>query len=192
MTKRALEVRQAHRLLSPGPVTLLSSQYRGQPNIMTVAWAAPVSLDPPLVGVAIQPTRLTHEFVSKSEQFALNVPRIDLLGPVHQCGMISGRDGDKFEAAGLTPAVAVEIDPPLVEECVGHLECGVVERIRLGDHDFFIGQVLALSAEEVAFDDAWRADEEGGQTLHHLGGNLYASLAKGYRAQIGADTPADR
>ena len=40
MVKRELELRLAHRLLSPGPVTLLTSQYRGQPNIMAVAWAA--------------------------------------------------------------------------------------------------------------------------------------------------------
>ncbi len=182
MAKRTLDVRQAHRLLSPGPVTLLSSQYRGQPNLMAVAWAAPVSLDPPLVGVAIQPTRLTHEFVAKSDQFALSVPHIEIIAAVHRCGLVSGRDGDKFEATGLTPALAAEIDPPLVEECLGHLECGVVERVRLGDHDFFIGQVLALAVEEEAFDDAWKADEEGGRTLHHLGANLYASLAKGYRA----------
>lgn len=182
MVKRALEVRLAHRLLSPGPVTLLSSQYRGQPNVMTVAWAAPVSVEPPLVGVAIHPTRLTHEFVSKSEQFALNVPHIEMIGAVHQCGLTSGRDGDKFEVAGLTPAVATEVDPPLVEECIGHLECGVIERIRLGDHDFFIGQVLALTADEEAFEETWLADEEGGRTLHHLGGNVYASLAKSYRA----------
>jgi flavin reductase (DIM6/NTAB) family NADH-FMN oxidoreductase RutF len=182
MAKRALDIRQAHRLLSPGPVMLLTSQYRGQPNLMAVSWAVPVSLDPPLVGVPIRPDRLSHEFVSKSEQFALNVPHLELIGAVHRCGLLSGRDGDKFVAAGLTPEPAAEIEPPLVLECIGHLECGVVERIRLGDHDLFVGQVLAVSAHEEAFDTTWRLDEEGGRTLHHLGENLYAALAKGYRA----------
>jgi flavin reductase (DIM6/NTAB) family NADH-FMN oxidoreductase RutF len=182
MTKRALDLRQAHRLLSPGPVTLLSSQYRGQPNLMAVAWAAPISLDPPLVGVAIHPTRLTHEFVSKSEQFALNVPHLEIITATHRCGMFSGRDSDKFVAAGLTMEPATEIEPPLVSECVGHLECGVIERVRLGDHDFFVGQVLALSAEEEAFDGFWKTDEEGGHILHHLGADRYAALAKSYRA----------
>ena len=111
MTKRALDFAgQAHRLLSPGPVTLLSSQYRGQPNLMAVAWAAPISLDPPLVGDAIDPSRLTHEFVSKSEQFALNVPHLEIITATHRCGMLSGRDGDKFVVAGLTMEPATEID----------------------------------------------------------------------------------
>ena len=182
MAKRPLDLRQAHRLLAPGPVTLLTSQYRGQANLMTASLVTPVSLDPPLVGMAIHPARLSHELVSKSEQFALNLPHIEQVAAVHQCGMLSGRDGDKFVAVGLTPEPATEVEPPLVAECIGHLECGVIERVRLGDHDFFIGQVLAVSADEEAFDTGWRVGEEGGQLLHHLGENLYAALSKGYRA----------
>ena len=182
MTKLELELRQAHRLLAPGPVTLLTSQYRGQANLMTASLVTAVSLDPPLVGVAIHPARLSHEFVSKSEQFALNLPHIEQVAAVHQCGLLSGRDGDKFVTVGLTPEPATEVDPPLVAECIAHLECGVVERVRRGDHDFFVGQVLAASADEEAFDAGWKVGEEGGQLLHHLGENLYAALSKAYRA----------
>jgi flavin reductase (DIM6/NTAB) family NADH-FMN oxidoreductase RutF len=182
MPKQALDVRQAHRLLSPGPVTLLTSLYRGQPNVMTAGLVTTVALDPPLVGVAIHPTRLTHEFVSKSDQFALNLPPIDLIAAVQQAGLVSGRDGDKFVALGLTPADAAEVDAPLVAECLGHLECGVVERVRLGDHDLFVGQILAAAADDAAFDTTWKAGEEGAPLLHHLGENLYAALGKGYRA----------
>jgi flavin reductase (DIM6/NTAB) family NADH-FMN oxidoreductase RutF len=183
MAKQALDLRMATRLLSPGPVTLLTTQYRGQPNVMAVAWAAPVSLDPPLIGVAIYPGRLTHEFLLKSEQFVLNVPSLEIITATHQCGIISGRAGDKFAATGLTPELATEVDPPLIAECLAHLECGVVERVRLGDHDLFVGQPLALAADEAAFDGFWQTDgEEGSQILHHLGADRYAALAKTYRA----------
>jgi len=183
MAKVALDLRMATRLLSPGPVSLLTTQYHGQPNVMTVAWAAPVSLDPPLIGVAIYPGRLTHEFLLKSEQFVLNVPPLEIITATHQCGIISGRDGDKFAATGLSLELAAEVDPPLIAECLAHLECGVVERIRLGDHDLFVGQPLALSADETTFDGFWHTDgEEGSQILHHLGADRYAALAKSYRA----------
>lgn len=183
MPKQALDLRQAHRLLSPGPVTLLTSQYRGQPNVMTVAWAAPVSLDPSLIGVAIHPGRLTHEFVAKSEQFVLNVPHLEIITATHRCGILSGRDGDKFATAGLTMELATEVDPPLIAECIAHIECGVVERVRLGDHDFFVGQPLAISADDEAFDGFWKTDEEAGHILHHLGADRYAALAKSYRVR---------
>jgi flavin reductase (DIM6/NTAB) family NADH-FMN oxidoreductase RutF len=182
MSKSAIDLRQAHRLLSPGPVALLTSQYRGQPNVMTVAWTAPISLDPPLLGVAIHPSRLTHEFVAKSEQFVLNIPHLEIITATHRCGMISGRDGDKFAAAGLTMEVSIEVDPPRVAECLAHIECAIVERVRLGDHDFFIGQPLAISADDEAFDGFWKTEEEAGHILHHLGADRYAALAKSYQA----------
>jgi flavin reductase (DIM6/NTAB) family NADH-FMN oxidoreductase RutF len=183
MAKIALDLRMATRLLSPGPVSLLTTQYRGQPNVMTVAWAAPVSLAPPLVGVAIYPGRLTHEFLLKSEQFVLNVPPLEIITATHQCGILTGRDGDKFAATGLTMELATTVDPPLIAECLAHLECVVVERVRLGDHDLFVGEPQALLAEETAFNGFWQTEgEEGSQILHHLGADRYAALAKTYRA----------
>src|SRR5215210_3880238 len=100
-------------MLAPGPVALVSTIYRDQPNLMTAAWLLPLSLDPVLIGVAIQPARLTHEFASKSDAFALNIPNADLISAVHLCGMVSGRESDKFEAAGLTSLEAAQIEAPL-------------------------------------------------------------------------------
>ncbi len=126
--KRELALRDALRLLAPGPVGLVSTMYRDQPNVMTAAWMLPLSLDPVRIGVAVHPTRLTHEFISKTEWFAINIPNVDLITPVHTCGLRSGRDGDKFAATGLTPTEAREIEAPLIAECVAHIECGVAER----------------------------------------------------------------
>jgi flavin reductase (DIM6/NTAB) family NADH-FMN oxidoreductase RutF len=169
-------------MLAPGPVTLISTMYRNQPNIMTAGWLLPLSLEPTFVGVAVEPTRLTHEFITKTEQFAINIPTVDLLSAVHLCGMTSGREGDKFEAAGLMPTEASEIETPLVDECVGHIECGVIDRVTFGDHDLFIGRVLAVSAVDEAFNQTWQVDIDAGQLLHHLGGDRYAGLSKAYRA----------
>jgi flavin reductase (DIM6/NTAB) family NADH-FMN oxidoreductase RutF len=184
--KRQLALRDALRLLSPGPVALVSTMYRDQPNVMTAAWLLPLSLDPVRIGVAVHPTRLTHEFISKTEWFALNIPNVDLITPVHTCGMRSGRDGDKFAATGLTPTEAQEIEAPLIAECVAHIECGVAERLTLGDHDLFVGSVMAVSALDEAFDGFWDVGVDAGQLLHHLGADRYAGLARTYRV-----TPPD-
>ncbi len=183
--KLALDVRDAMRMIAPGAVSLVTSTYHDQPNIMTAGWTTSLSLAPTYIGVAIQPGRLTHEFVTKSEQFALNFPNIDLLAAVHRCGMISGRDEDKFVTARLTPEEASEIEAPLLSECVGHIECGVIDRITFGDHDLFVGRVLAVSASDEAFNNGvWNVDTDAGQLLHHLGGDRYASLSKPYRATL--------
>ncbi len=180
--KRPLDLAQAARLLEPGPLALVTSLFRSQHNVMTAAWLVPLGFDPPRVGVAIHPSRLTHEFVSRSEQFGLSIPTLDLLNAVHRCGLESGRDRDKFVSAGLTPMDAVEIEAPLVEECVAHIECGVVERLRLSDHDLFVGEVLAVSAAEELFTDRWQVEEA--DLVHHVAGDEYAGLSKPYRARL--------
>lgn len=174
----------AIRLLEPGPLALLTSRYRSTDNVMTAAWMTPLSMSPPLVGVCIHPSRLTHELVSKSEYFALNIPLIDLLAGVHRCGVESGRDGDKFVRAGLTPIDAHALDVPLIDECVAHIECGVIGRSQFGDHDLFVGQPLAVSADDEAFNERWQVDIDAGRILHHLRADYYAGLSHSYRARI--------
>jgi flavin reductase (DIM6/NTAB) family NADH-FMN oxidoreductase RutF len=94
--------------------------------------------------------------------------------------MSSGRDGDKFAATGLTPTEAREIEAPLIAECVAHIECGVAERVTLGDHDLFVGSVLAVSALDEAFDGFWDVTTDAGRLLHHLGADRYAGLERPY------------
>jgi flavin reductase (DIM6/NTAB) family NADH-FMN oxidoreductase RutF len=175
------EPRDALRLLVPGPLSLLTTMYHDQPNVMTAGWLLPVSFDPVLIGVAIHPGRLTHEFATKSEVFALNIPNIDLVAAVHACGMTSGRDTDKWTAAGLTPAEAVEVEAPLVTECVAHIECGLLDRRMWGDHDLFVGRVLHVQADDEAFAGFWNIESDPGRILHHLGADRYAGLGKPYR-----------
>lgn len=179
------ETSTAVRLLQPGPLALLTSQFRADSNVMTVAWTMPVSLDPPLVAVAIHPDRLSHEYVSRSEFFALNIPNMDLLAAIHRCGLESGRDGDKFQSSGLTPVDAQELDLPLIDECVAHIECGVVDRARFGDHDLFIGEPLAVMALDEAFDERWLVDTDAGRIVHHLRADYYAGVSRSYRANLG-------
>jgi flavin reductase (DIM6/NTAB) family NADH-FMN oxidoreductase RutF len=182
--KIILDNTAAVRLLQPSPLALLTSQFRADVNVMTVAWIMPVSLSPPLIAVAIHPDRLSHEYVSRSEFFALNIPNMDLLTALHRCGVESGRQGDKFQSAGLTPIDAMELELPLIDECVAHVECGVVERARFGDHDLFIGQPLVVAAQEEAFNERWLVDTDAGKIVHHLRADYYAGVSRSYRARL--------
>lgn len=174
-------------MIAPGPVGLITTMYHNHPNIMTAAWLQPISLNPTLIGVAVQPSRLTHEFMTKTEVFALNIPNTDLISAVHYCGMKSGREGDKFESARVTPADALEIEAPLVQECVGHIECEVADRVTIGDHDLFIGRVIAVSVDPEAFKTIWDVSTDAGHLLHHLGADRYGGLARSYQATMPKD-----
>lgn len=174
--KKDIPFWQAYRLLQPGTVALVTTRYLDKVNVMPASWVAPVSYHPPLIGVAVAPDNLTHDLIRRSEVFALNIPGRPLAEQVDRAGCISGRDvDDKLAELGLTEAEADEIDVPLIEECLAHVECGVVQSISLGDHVWFVGQVLAAQADDKAFDETWLVGEdEETRPLLHLGGPVYA------------------
>jgi flavin reductase (DIM6/NTAB) family NADH-FMN oxidoreductase RutF len=188
--KEPRELRLAARLLEPGPVVLVTAQHRSQPNAMTVAWVMPLSLDPPRVALAIHPSRFTHELIGKSEYFALNLLTIEYLPAIHLCGTVSGRDLDKFARTELHPVDALEIDVPVIEEAVAHIECGLVGRLSLGDHDLFVGDVLAVAADDELFGERWLQLEEA-PLPHHVGGEWYAAAARLYRARLPGEEGAE-
>lgn len=173
MPKESVPLDKAHRLITNGPVTLITSAYKDRIGIMPASWVIPVSLKPLLVAVAINPKAFTHEMIEKSGEFAINIPTGDLARAVKQAGSISSRDLDKFKAIGLHPLPGLKISSPLVEECVGHLECSVVARHNPGDHTIFIAEVVAAQVEAGAFEGVWLVEKEEAKILHHLGGSTY-------------------
>jgi len=168
--KVEVPLEEAYRLINPGCVVLVTSAYRDRANVMTLAWQSPLSRRPPLVGISVAQTHFTAELITASEEFALNIPGAGLFKQVQRCGKVSGREKDKFKEAGLTPAGAKKIRAPLIAECLGHLECGVVDRHKTGDHFFFVGEVLTASAESDFFSERWH---EAAELIHHLGGKWF-------------------
>ncbi len=173
--KKEVSLKQFHRIINHGSVMLVTSQIEGGvPNIMAVAWTMPINLVPPLVGISIARSHYSHQLISERGEFVLNVPSSSIVSKVMVCGKISGREANKFEKAELTPVSSEKILPPRIQECIGHLECRVEQRVEVGDHVLFIGQVLKAWAEENLFDGVWQVDREGGEGLHHLGGEWFA------------------
>lgn len=176
--KQKVPLRWAHRLLAGQPICLLTTRYKGQVNVMTVGWLTPIGLEPPLIAIAIHPSRYTHDMLQRSGELVLNVPGRPLAEAVLKCGAVSGADGDKLEEAGLTAESAQRVEVPWIDECLAHLECAVVDVIKPGDHSLFIVQVVGAWAEEEAFQDTWRIPEgnEALLPLHHLGGESFALI----------------
>ncbi len=175
--KVPLDLSRATRLLQPGCVAIVTAKYKGKANGMTAAWVMPVSNDPPMVALAVFPARYTHDLIQKSGEFALNIPARPLAEKVKKLGELSGEDVDKFVQTKLTLYEGKQIGALLIAECIGHLECAVVNAVRAGNHTLFIAEIVAAAAEDTAFDgERWTLADEEVKPLHHLGGNVYAML----------------
>jgi len=159
-------------LLYPCPVVLVTcADETGRPNIITLAWVGVVCSDPPMLGVAIRPSRYSYGLIERTGEFVVNIPTRDIVGQTDFCGEVSGRDVDKFSKSGLTPEASSKVTPPLIKECPVSLECKVKDKIRLGSHDLFIGEVVSLHADENLLDSGGNIDfsKTGAMTYMHVG-----------------------
>jgi len=179
----------ARRLLGGSPVVLVTTAWRGNHNVMPAAFVTPLSIDPPLVGIAVHPARHTHDMIKYSEEFALNIPTQELLHHVQYLGSVSGAELGKFELTKLPTFRARRTEVPLLEGCVGWIECGVRDAYTVGDHTLFVGAVVAVQVEKDAFDETWLLNDPETKPLHYLGINRYAVLGTTLEARIPA--PAD-
>ncbi len=175
---------EARRLLGGGPVVLVTTRWRAASNVMPAAFVTPLSFDPPLVGLAVHPSRHTHDMIKYSEEFALNIPSRELLHHCQYVGSVSGRDADKFELTKLPTVRARRIEAPLLEGCLGYIECGVADAYTVGDHTLFVGKVVAAQVEKDAFDETWLLDDVDLKPLHYLGLNFYALLGDRLEARV--------
>src|SRR5690606_22787645 len=123
--RRNLDELDARRLLTGGPVMLVSSSYKGRHNVFPVAYSMVLSIVPPLVGIAVHPSRYSADVIKKTDEFALNIPGRDLLHHVQYLGSLSGADFDKLELTNLPNFRARLLDTVLLEGCVGWVECSL-------------------------------------------------------------------
>ncbi len=150
---------KASTYLCPVPAALVSCQDKGgRPNIITIAWTGVVCSDPPMLSISIRPSRYSHGIIKEAGEFVVNIPSADIIRKVDLCGIISGRDSDKFEKAGLTPLPASHISAPLIKECPINMECRLAEIVPLGVHDMFLGEIVATHINEDCVDDSGKVN----------------------------------
>jgi flavin reductase (DIM6/NTAB) family NADH-FMN oxidoreductase RutF len=154
-TQMAKTRKKPSTYLYPVPVVLVTCGVE-KPNVITLAWVGTVCSDPPMVAIAVRPARHSHQLIEETGEFVVNIPGQDLLEVTDHCGQVSGRDVDKFTEFGLTPEPAAEVKVPLIAECHVNIECRVAQKLELGAHDLFLGEVVAVHVEEGVLDEHGR------------------------------------
>lgn len=133
-------------MLAPVPAVLVScggtKEYR--PNIITLGWAGTICSEPPMVSISIRPQRYSHEIISHTREFVLNVTTAELARATDWCGVKSGRDVDKFAETRLTPMPSECVAAPGILESPVNMECKVKKIIQLGSHDMFLAEIVAV------------------------------------------------
>lgn len=127
------------------PLVAVTAAWDGKFNgqIAVSAHGASIVPDRPRVLIQLYKTNLTHDLVRQSGAFALNLLRDDQLDLAYRLGFVSGRVTEKLIAL---PYIIGESGSPLLQDCLGWLDCRVVNQMDGGDMTCFLADVIGGSA----------------------------------------------
>lgn len=141
-------------MLYPVPAVMVSvADKKGNSNIITVAWTGTVCTNPPMLSISVRPERYSYHMIQETGEFVVNLTTEKLAYATDYCGVKSGRDTDKWKAAGLTREMASQVLAPLIKECPVNLECRVKRVDELGSHHMFLAEVVAVHVDEAYMDE---------------------------------------
>ncbi len=136
-------------MIYPLPAVMVScGETPEEYNIITIGWVGTICSEPPMCYISVRKSRLSHEIISKTKSFVINLTTKELAKATDWCGVKSGRDFDKFKEMDLTPIKASVVNAPMIMESPLNIECEVVEIKELGSHDMFIAKVVNINADD--------------------------------------------
>lgn len=143
----------AKTLAQPAPLWIVGSyDAAGKPNAMAAAWCGICCSKPPCVAVSLREERYTYASVCARRAFTISIPSVKHAAQADYLGIASGREVDKFAAAGLTAVRSDLVDAPYVGEFPLILECTLVQTVPLGMHVQFIGEIVDVKVEQNVLD----------------------------------------
>jgi flavin reductase (DIM6/NTAB) family NADH-FMN oxidoreductase RutF len=125
----------------PAPVSVVTVTAGGRSAGLTLNSLISLSLEPPLVGIAVARQAAVHELLREAGAFALSLLAAEQehlaqhfargVPPIGLWNGIATRDG--------------ELGAPLLEGALGWIECRLSAEHPTGDHTFFVGAVASAT-----------------------------------------------
>ncbi len=121
-------------------VTVITTTVDGKPYGTTASAVTSLSLEPPMVLIAMNQSSETGQAIATQGTFAINI-----LGEDHgEIAVQFARKGaEKFEGVELTEGTEAG---PLLTDALAHVECRVTEQVVAGTHVVFIAEALVATA----------------------------------------------
>ena len=123
----------------PAPVGVVTVSAGGQSAGLTVDSFVSLSLEPPLVGIALRRHAALHELLREAGAFALSI-------------LAAGQEHLAQHFARGVPPIGLwtgietrdgELGAPLIEGALGWVECRLASEHPAGDHTLFVGEVVS-------------------------------------------------
>ena len=125
-------------------VAVVTARYEDQQYGMTVNSFNSVSLEPPVISVALKQLTHTHDLVVKSGMFAVTVLNAEQKEFSDRfAGKMTGIT-DRFEGVQID---RLSIDAPILKNGLAFFNCRVMHSMPIGENTLFIAEVIDAKGE---------------------------------------------
>ena len=122
-------------------VSVVTTRSDGGIRGITVSSFCSLSLVPPLVLVCISKNAVSHRTIKEQGCFGINLLRDDQKRVADLAAGKSGEPGSSLPGAAWRTEVT---GAPILEDCLGWLDCALAGEPDGGDHTIYVGRVEAL------------------------------------------------
>lgn len=124
----------------PAPVAVVTVQLADEAAGLTVDSFGSLSVEPPLVGVALRRHAALHELLRESGAFALSI----LASEQEHLAQHFARGVPPIAHWTGIETTPGELGAPLIEGALGWIECRLASEHGVGDHTLFVGEATSV------------------------------------------------
>ncbi len=131
----------------PSGLYLLGTGRAEEKNLMTLNWLTQVSIRPKQMAVSVEQSSRSHELLEADGCFAVSLLARTERSIVRRFVKPASHDADRhtlndFAYTGATTGA------PILASAAGYIDCEVRQRLDVGSHTVFIGEVVDAGATE--------------------------------------------
>ena len=139
----------------PNALALIGSRAGDERNAMTASWITQLSMEPVLIGVAIDNDAVTRRLIADGGSFTVNLWNADDTRVFVKFSKPAIDDGSTLNGRPVHSAVT---GAPVFDEAVAWMDCEVRHRLDLGTHTLFVGEVVDTAINDAAARTASMSD----------------------------------
>jgi flavin reductase (DIM6/NTAB) family NADH-FMN oxidoreductase RutF len=132
-------------------VGLITSDGPYGPDVMAAEWTHHISYSPCLIALNIRGDDATAHNIKESNEFGVNLASENQSLICSISGKFTGTKVDKIKILkefGVKFHAAKKIACTMIDESAMQAECKLIRHEEIGDHIFFVGEVIEISADE--------------------------------------------
>ncbi len=139
----SVDLRNVMRYFASAVTVVTSALDSGELFGLTVSAFASVSLNPPLVLICIRNESNATPLLFKARRYCVNILATDQQ-PIAEKFSLQG-EGGRFQNLDYYIGKGGN---PIIQGCIGYIDCKLSQSIDLGDHTLFVGEAVDVKAEK--------------------------------------------